>query len=125
MSTVGASSRAARSSPTTSGAPPGVSTSSQVPPASRTRAAAHSAASRSAASSRSPAEIEGIRSQETAWSKSSLTADHRQRVARGHGVALGDRQLGDLARLVGGDLVLHLHRLDDPDKRVSAYRVAA
>jgi hypothetical protein len=28
-----------------------------------------------------------------------------------------DRQLGDLSRLVGGDLVLHLHRLDDRDQR--------
>ena len=34
-----------------------------------------------------------------------------------HGAALLDRQLGDLAGLVGGDLVLHLHRLDDADER--------
>ena len=32
-------------------------------------------------------------------------------------VALGDRQLGDDAGLVRGDLVLHLHRLDDRDER--------
>ena len=29
----------------------------------------------------------------------------------------GDRELLDRARLVGGDLVLHLHRLDDADQR--------
>ena len=43
-------------------------------------------------------------------------ADHRERVAGGDRGALGDRQLGDRARLVGGDLVLHLHRLDDADE---------
>ena len=32
------------------------------------------------------------------------------------GVALLDGELGDRARLVGGDLVLHLHRLDDADE---------
>ena len=45
----------------------------------------------------------------------SCVADHREDVAAAHRVALGDRQLGDHARLVRGDLVLHLHRLDDRD----------
>src|SRR3982074_1306237 len=39
-------------------------------------------------------------------------ADHGQRVAGRHRGAHGDRQLGHRARLVGGDLVLPLHRLD-------------
>src|SRR4051794_32394101 len=42
-------------------------------------------------------------------------ADDSERVAVGDRVALGDRQLGDDPCLVGRDLVLHLHRLDDRD----------
>src|SRR3954447_853639 len=124
MRIVGASSRAERRSPTTSGAPPAVSTSSHVPPASSTRLTAHSAASRSAASLRAPAETDGILSQSTASWKSSVTLDHRQRVPRGDRVALADGQFGDRARLVGGDLVLHLHRLDDAHERALLHRGA-
>src|SRR3954451_22946899 len=117
MRIVAASSRALLTSPTTSGAPPGVGTSSHVPLAARTRSAAHSAACWSACSSRLPAEIDGRFSQSMASSSSSATGDHRERVAALDRVAFGDRQLGDLARLVRGDLVLHLHRLDDRDQR--------
>src|SRR4051795_614935 len=42
--------------------------------------------------------------------------DDRERVTRGDGVALLDAQLADRPRLVGGDLVLHLHRLDDEEQ---------
>src|SRR3954469_13328676 len=42
-------------------------------------------------------------------------ADDGERVAVGDRVALANRQLGDDAGLVRGDLVLHLHRLDDRD----------
>src|SRR3954469_4277558 len=46
----------------------------------------------------------------------SLVFDDREGRAGGDRLALLDRQLGDDARLVGGDLVLHLHRLDDRDE---------
>src|SRR4051812_14584761 len=39
-------------------------------------------------------------------------ADHLSRV---HGLARGDREVGDDPVAVRGDLVLHLHRLDDAD----------
>src|SRR5687768_12235378 len=42
--------------------------------------------------------------------------DDREGVAGRDRDALLDRELGDHARLVGGDLVLHLHRLDDGDE---------
>src|SRR5439155_18247244 len=42
--------------------------------------------------------------------------DDRQRRAGGDRLALLDGQLGNDAGLVGGDLVLHLHRLDDRDE---------
>src|SRR3954464_821493 len=42
--------------------------------------------------------------------------DDRERVAGGDGVALLDAQLADRPRLVGGDLVLHLPRLDDEEQ---------
>src|SRR3954454_19828038 len=42
--------------------------------------------------------------------------DHGEGRAGGYRLALLDGQLGDDARLVGGDLVLHLHRLDDRDE---------
>src|SRR5204863_1504967 len=45
-----------------------------------------------------------------------VALDHRERRAGGDRLALLDGQLGDDARLVGGDLVLHLHRLDDRDE---------
>src|SRR5215212_1661646 len=50
--------------------------------------------------------------------------DRRDRVAGGDRRALADRQLGDDARLVGGDLVLHLHRLDDAEQLALLDRVA-
>src|SRR5215216_6576981 len=43
--------------------------------------------------------------------------DHRERRANRHRRPFGDQQLGDHARLVGGDLVLHLHGLDDAHER--------
>src|SRR6266487_4543447 len=46
---------------------------------------------------------------------SARALDERDRRAGGDGVALLDRELFDHARLVGSDLVLHLHRLDDAD----------
>src|SRR5436305_13119245 len=45
-----------------------------------------------------------------------VAPDHRDRGARRDRLALLDGELGDRARLVGGDLVLHLHRLDDADE---------
>src|SRR3981081_52883 len=45
-----------------------------------------------------------------------LGLDDRERVAGGDRGADRDRQIGHRARLVGGDLVLHLHRLDDRDQ---------
>src|SRR4051812_17230073 len=42
--------------------------------------------------------------------------DHRDAGAGGDRLALLDGELRDLAGLVGGDLVLHLHRLDDADQ---------
>ena len=42
--------------------------------------------------------------------------DHREDVAARHRGALDDVQLLDLAGAVGGDLVLHLHRLDHADQ---------
>src|SRR3954469_12421676 len=42
--------------------------------------------------------------------------DDGDRGARLDRVALLDGERGDPARLVGGDLVLHLHRLDDADE---------
>src|SRR4051795_4062615 len=89
---------------------------SAVPPARRTRWMAHAAAWRRDSSSRAPAEIDGICSQSMASLRRSLTGDHRQRVAALDRVALGDLECGDRARLVRGDLVLHLHRLDDADQ---------
>src|SRR5690349_4854207 len=79
---------------------------------------AHAAACRSDSSSRAPAEMDGIASQSIAsLSRASLTGDHRERVPTLDRVALGDLQLGDRARLVGSDLVLHLHGFDDADQR--------
>src|SRR3954470_16865908 len=48
--------------------------------------------------------------------RTSAGADDRDRRAGRDRLALPDGELGDDARLVGGDLVLHLHRLDDADE---------
>src|SRR5476651_1351414 len=53
-----------------------------------------------------------------------LALDRRDRRAGGDRGALLDRQLGDRARLVGCDLVLHLHRLDDAQQLTLGDRVA-
>src|SRR4051812_9217723 len=49
-------------------------------------------------------------------SRGLLGADDGDCRAGGDRLALLDGELGDDARLVGGDLVLHLHRLDDADE---------
>ena len=84
----------------------------------RTRCSAHSAAcaqrrlvARAGRDRRDPQPVERLVEQAQPLV---ITASVSPAVDR---VALGDRQLGDLARLVGGDLVLHLHRLDDADQR--------
>src|SRR5437763_10865872 len=101
MNTVGASARAARRSPMTSGLPSPIWTSSTAPPARSTCAAAHSAARRRSAGSPPPVEIDGMRSQSISWSRSSgtgasgLTADPARAVARGAlvlGVGHGGRE---------------------------------
>src|SRR3954454_7036697 len=73
MRIVGASSRAARRSPTTSGLPSPIWTSSTVPPARSTCAAAHSAARRRSAGSPPPVEIDGMRSHSMSGSRRSGT----------------------------------------------------
>src|SRR3954452_16571105 len=57
-------------------------------------------------------------------SRGLLGADDRDRRAGGDRLALLDGELGDDAGLVGGDLVLHLHRLDDADELAFLDRLA-
>src|SRR4051812_35993497 len=142
MSTVGASARAARRSPTTSGLPSPIWTSSTAPPARSTCAAAHSAASRRSAGSPPPVEIDGMRSQSISWSRrsgtggSGLTTDPAGPVAGGalvlsvgHGrrepegdapdpcrLHPAQRALAELDReaLLAGGSQSHPHRPDGP-----------
>src|SRR3954454_21349385 len=124
-------SKASRATPPNSSAP-AIAACSLVPqpartsgpPAARTSAAASAAAGldRIGSTSAGSASIiscmaHGGPVRSSGSSSGSATGDDGERVAAGHGRSLGDRQLGDGARLVGGDLVLHLHRLDDADQR--------
>src|SRR3954451_13841017 len=64
---------------------------------------------------RSRCGVTGTRAPAIACTASAGAPDERDRRARRDRLALADRQALDHARLVGGDLVLHLHRLDDAD----------
>ena len=91
------------------------------PPAASTRRCAHSAAARSAVvvalagrDRRDPQPVGGLVDERVELGAHLITASVSPLATA---APFGDRQLGHRAGLVGGDLVLHLHRLDDADQR--------
>ena len=58
------------------------------------------------------------------WRSRSCRLQHHQQVAGVDAVAGGEADLGDHGRAVGGDLVLHLHRLDDHQQGAVVHALA-